>query len=54
MSVIIFHYNADQLPCANGICPSRYLIIDESDGREEAKRQGLRVIGTLRVLGPLL
>jgi predicted nucleic acid-binding protein len=26
------------------------LIIDEQDGREEAKRQGLRVIGTLRVL----
>lgn len=26
------------------------LIIDEPDGREEAKRQGLRVIGTLRVL----
>lgn len=26
------------------------LIIDEPDGREEAIRQGLRVIGTLRVL----
>src|SRR6266545_3488964 len=26
------------------------LIIDEPDGREAAKRQGLRVIGTLRVL----
>jgi predicted nucleic acid-binding protein len=26
------------------------LIIDEPDGRQEAKRQGLRVIGTLRVL----
>ena len=26
------------------------LILDEPDGREEAKRQGLRVIGTLRVL----
>src|SRR5262249_48494962 len=26
------------------------IIIDEPDGREEAKRQGLRVIGTLRVL----
>jgi predicted nucleic acid-binding protein len=26
------------------------LIIDEPDGREEARRQGLHVIGTLRVL----
>jgi predicted nucleic acid-binding protein len=26
------------------------LIIDEPDGRQEAIRQGLRVIGTLRVL----
>ena len=26
------------------------LIIDEPDGREAAQRQGLRVIGTLRVL----
>jgi predicted nucleic acid-binding protein len=26
------------------------IIIDEPDGRDEAKRQGLRVIGTLRVL----